>query len=766
MKQKFKVKNFDSFVLSNQINEGLTDSTQSICNQVFINSGLITYEDGTSVEPRDIVKAVDDAIAYLADEFSRTIDFANRLNIIYLRSSKKIKTMAVDEHMNLYMNAGFIFHVLQMKTEYIAAVIMHEVFHVLYDHIQRGKNWVAAQGLSMSNALHRDNNLAADVEVNQTLVRLGIIDANALTNVIHGIYLKNKYGGNSVTPMEDILGNEEYMKLLREMCPPEVDPSKSGTNIIKTTKEWDKGFKDAWNKLSELIKKYGYKKVWQKLQENDIINGVGELNTSKDINDIMGMNFIQIKSFDEYITEKFSLDDMENGQTYNDGFTRGLMKVIGKLANAMNGGGGGGKSKGGDKYDSDMDLDELDDLDIPEMSNDEEFGNDNDDDDDDANDPDKGGDGSKQSNKSSKSKGSGSGKGKSDDKITDDDLNKLAKDLKNKMNKHGSSSNGSNGNDESIGGTGSYVDSNKITDSVLKDSGYDQEAINRINKIRETNKIRNTETAIKKAKDDLRRNLTSSEAKIINGYLDAIEVSSEKYKNVWKEIMKDFLHNKTRRAGTKIDDDSINWKRKSRIALGIVGPQYLKVDQDPQDVNVYVDVSQSMKLDLLEVICKSLVIFSKQYKYSGINICPWATTSNGIHRVDDFDKRNEELVTDEILKIVSKSTAQCGGGTESSAVLSAMVDVVVNTLANPKKKKKDDVHVVITDGYFDYYGIEKTLRDAVKSGTDRDDVANKTPENTFWMIYDADDGLKEKWTKEITEGKVIFITSDVVIKNK
>ena len=118
------------------------------------------------------------------------------------------------------------------------------------------------------------------------------------------------------------------------------------------------------------------------------------------------------------------------------------------------------------------------------------------------------------------------------------------------------------------------------------------------------------------------------------------------------------------------------------------------------------------------------------------------------------------------MKVVSKGINQCGGGTLSSAVLSAMVDIVVNTLADSRKKRKDDVHVVITDGEFDYQGIENTLRNAVAQETGRDDVADKTPEHTFWMIYDANEQLKNEWRNEIKTGTLIFIDSETVKNNK
>ena len=148
-----------------------------------------------------------------------------------------------------------------------------------------------------------------------------------------------------------------------------------------------------------------------------------------------------------------------------------------------------------------------------------------------------------------------------------------------------------------------------------------------------------------------------------------------------------------------------------------------------------------------------------------MNICPWASTNNGIHPVDEFSHRSEDEVTKEILQIVSKGISQCGGGTDGNAAIAAMVDVVVNTLNDSKKKRKDDVHVVITDGEFDNHGIEKRIEGAVFRVTDNDRAAETAPEHTFWMIYDASEKLRNDWKNEIKRGELIFINSDTVKAN-
>ena len=94
-----------------------------------------------------------------------------------------------------------------------------------------------------------------------------------------------------------------------------------------------------------------------------------------------------------------------------------------------------------------------------------------------------------------------------------------------------------------------------------------------------------------------------------------------------------------------------------------------------------------------------------------------------------------------------------------------MQDVVVQTLNDPNKKRKDDIHVVITDGQFDYQNVENRMKRAIMRVIDRHDVAEKAPKHTFWMIYDMEEGYREGLKNEIKEGQLIFINSEVVKNN-
>lgn len=755
------IKKFDEY---HSINEDLIHGEQNACNRAFLNGGLIEFKDGSSVTPREIVNAVNDALSYLNSEYSRTFKFAKEtLNIIYLAHSNKYKTMAVDKYMNLYLNAGFVYSTLKMDKILIAAVIMHEVFHALFNHIERGTNWLSSKGKSKNAQTWHDTNLAADVEVNRMLVKVGLIEAERLVNEIRGLYLETKSGNRDVVPMEVILNDEDYMNKLRSMCPPPADPEQGQEEVIETTEEWDKGYKDAVTKISELINKYGYEKVWEMLKDEGIINGVGEILNKDYIDNVKSMEFLQVKSYEDFINESTSGN---KGQTYEEGFATAFGSIIDALNDAINGhdddddddDDNDGKQPDGPKFKTK--LKDLPQINLPLHKRKEKSGGSNglppvvqntnkeDSQTDDNKD-----------NSDNNSNGSGN-----DTKKT---VTKQNIEFDNSNDSRGSSNSNENEDDNtSIGGMGSFQEEG-LTDDELRDSGYSDDDIKNINDIRNINKGKNTKAKFDKIIDAIKREERHTS---IGKMLDAIEVESEKYRNVWRKIMDQFLSKRTRRAGQDTPTGSNDWMNKRHIARGEYAIHRRREAQDPQDVNIYVDVSGSMDWELLKIICKSLVIYTQEYEYSGINVCPWASHSNGVHPVTDFYDKDEKEVSSEIIDIIKDGENSCGGGTESSAVLRAMIEAVKETLANEDKEQKDDVHVVITDGYFDYEGIEDNMMSAIRQYTNRNDVAELAPKHTFWMIYESNNWSmpsedKNKWRNEIKKGTLIFINSDVVKNN-
>jgi predicted metal-dependent peptidase len=862
------------------IYEGLGDAGQKQINRAFLNMGKIPLSNGKFIVPLEIVKVVSDAISWISSEFRTYYTFARDANIIYVINDPSCKTMAVDQYMNMYMDVLFIYSRLQMNPELVAAVIMHEIFHVVYNHIERGKNWLSAHGKPMTE--FRDTNLAGDIEVNMTLTNKGIISPEDLVGKIHGLYLSKKHDVTNM-PMETILENEKLMEKLRAM----VDGPKDNRARVDTSSDWDDGYKQGWDAVANILDKFGPEETIKKLKEAGIIDEQGNLLKSVTQDDFNNLKFLTVLSYDGFLCEN---EKQSKYQSFDDGWLAGVGKAITLINQSISDdevgmpggeqGEEGGQQQEEDVPNSKLKPDDLKKLNLPKKEKKPQEGGkpqlpdnlptnvDNDDDDytgdmrtpprnqngdnnqngegngDDSQEG-EGGNGQGQGKKSNKQGESGesgegsegeksgdgqgsengqegsdmdgesgegvegekTGSGQGSDKGQegsdkggqsngdesnggqggqsngdsqgaghggsrsgdgDGDVNKLANDLKNKQNKksleHGSPNDsyadqpkGSGEDKNSVGDTGSFINDpdSAFAKKVLKNSGYSDEDINNI--IEDTidkNKRLNTPEAIKDKRQKLYSKLSPSDP--VKKLLKNIEVSEEKYQNIWKKIMKKFLGKNCRRAGNDVISKSFDWKDKKAIALGRFAPNFHKEAQEPQMINIYVDVSGSVNTELLEVIAKSLCIFCKQFNYSGINIIPWASTSNGIHQVESISKNGEEKTCQEILGYISEGVSECGGGTD---LIRAFLPQIVSISLDKKRQKRDDKHIIITDGQTG--GEEKRIEELISNK-----CGSIVCKNCFYMIYDAPSMVRESWDEAIEKGTVIYVDSNIVIGNK
>ena len=222
-----------------------------------------------------------------------------------------------------------------------------------------------------------------------------------------------------------------------------------------------------------------------------------------------------------------------------------------------------------------------------------------------------------------------------------------------------------------------------------------------------------------------------------------------------KNILGEFLAKRTIRAGKDTTTGRNDWLSKRHIEMGDRKNQ----SKNSQDINVYVDVSGNVNKAFLEIIAKSLVGYMKRYEYTGINICPWASTNNGVNKIETSEKKVENEIVKEILSVISTGEEQCGEGIEVSAIIDGIIEASLDD--KRKKIKKDDVHIVITDGYFDHYNIESNIIKAFKGR----DVSNIVPKNILWMLYDTDERDRKEWENEIKKGTLLFINSREVVKD-
>ncbi|MDE5553452.1 MAG: hypothetical protein K2I67_02785, partial [Malacoplasma sp.] len=684
-----------------------------------------------------------------------------------------------------------------------------------------------SQGLPFNKQNWKDTNLASDIEVNTTLVNKHVISAESLVKDIKGLYLSKKNGDRTNLPMESILEDEKLMNKLREM----VNGKKDTRPHVQTSTEWDDGYKEGWDKIADLLDKYGAEELFKKLQDAGIINKKGQLiNDDKD--EILNLNFINIKSPAQFIFEsKEKENENENMfKSFDDGFKTGIAKAITMIAQSL-GVGGDSDGQGGQGGmqpqnnnpvpNSKLKPEDLKKLNLPkkEDNNDGKGGgmSDNLPTNTSNDDPqakgqvspqtdkkDGGQNNNQEGNESGNSNGEGNGessdgkdsgddnqKGESgqggDGENTDDgnqsssssgkggnskesgsgDINKLADDLKNKSNK---SSNGGGdagyankpigkGGDEQqgIGDTGSFINDpdSSFAKDVLKNSGYSEEDIKNI--LRDTiekNKRLNSPEGIQEKRNKLRSKLSGSDP--VKKYLDEIEVSEAKYKNIWKKILKQFLGVSNRHAGKDKRSSNFDWKNKRSIAMGRLSPNFHKEKNEPQNINLYIDVSGSVNVELLEVIAKSLCILCEQYEYSGINIIPWASTSNGVHKVESIKNTSKEQVAKEILGYISQGVDECGGGTD---LIGAFLPELIDISNNKDRRNKDDKNIIITDG--ETGGDEKRIEQLISK-----ESSPLVAKNCFWMIYDSSEYVKKSWEESISKGTLIFINSQTVIGNK
>lgn len=609
--------NIMSFDYYKVINEDLSGKSQRKSDEIFISKGKITLLSGETIEAKDIVNVVKEAINEIKMEWTSLYNFAKSATIFYTYNNPSCKTMYVTDTLEIHVSANFVHDNLKMDKELVMAILMHEIFHVVYDHIKRGQNWLSSYGKPLNAQTACDNNLAADIEVNATLVNKGIISYERLHNEARALFLKKKTDDLStnyvnVVSMENILEDEEAMNKLRNM----VD----------------------------------YPWPEDKKQNN------------------------------------------QNDNTNQNGGDNGNQQ--------------GNRGEGGNEGNS------------SQNSN----GNDN------------------SSNENQPNKSSNGSKN------VDGEKRELSGDRPNNI-------------------IGEFGDSNskKSKDIFRNDNTYTDEEKKELEDIRKETSIRNSKSEIEKRKRDFVKSLSKNDA--VRKIIENAALDSKKYEDLWKKILEKFLDNR-HRPGFKNNSNTYDWKNKHRLANKSYGINIPKESEsDPQDINVYVDVSGSMDGELISIICESLIIFCNKFKYTAINIIPWASYSGSIYKIDTVDKKGKDTITKKIIGVLENSWSECGGGTDAKATVDSIVKVCVESLMDVKKKSKDDVHIIITDGMISgLKTIENDIFNEVKESTKNKDIAKKALQNSIWMIYDASDLTKKEIDESIQVGKKIYISSNLVKK--
>ena len=758
------------------IEESLLDSGQSYINKAFLAGPPILMSDGKLVERSEILKSIHNALKWISDQFITFYEFVEDFTIIYVLDNPKCPTMYVDNKMQLVINARFVYENLKNDQKYIRAVLMHEMLHVFLDHIDRGINYNTAHGLdSYNKSVQHDNNLAADAEVNKMLTSLGLLKKEELVNEIKGVFLNNGTVVDGVAvesdilSMESILDNKKLIDYLRSKFPcGEVDQGPTGGNnddkntVIHTTEEWDQGRIDAWNKCAELIKKYGKKGFIEELQKEGILDGLGsviDLNKDK----IMSMQFINIKSYTDFINESSIGSSQFGGEgeytTYEDGFNKTVMDILSKVMKSLeprrsnddDNNGPVPPPPPGPKIDIESGVKQEDllpiDIDI-----------DDDDDGDGGKSPD-----NNYRNKSKKNKKNNNkdkkdstvNPGNNDDDFDPDDFDPNNSAIMNDAKKKNSSDKSKSGQRKgklvdkiSVGHTGGMLLSdNEIMDDILKDSGYTEEQVEKIKKITEKNSIINTKEVVNKKRADVANKLKSGDPIRIE-FERALEAANE-YKDLWNKVLKKFMNKNTDYAGVDIPGENIKWGEKRRLSIGQISPEVLKTSKEPQFINMYPDVSGSMNIKLLRELSEALYTYMVQFKYSGVNLAPWASNSGNFANIESIHKRSKSAVVDDIVGRIEHARDTLGGGTDLAG---ACVPQIVT--ANSENKK--NVHITLTDGEVgegDLNGLESYIIQETDNP--------KINKRCIWLIYSNDQGIRKMWEKNIKQGTLVFINPDL-----
>ena len=654
MNKLHNLMSFYDYKESLRLNESLFGGISAKIAKKFKEKGTIKLMSGKTIDCAEVVKVVMEALREIQGEWSNFYKFAKDGTLIFTYNNPQCPTMYVDDKMQIVVSANFVAEHLKMNPKFVQAILMHEILHVVLNHLEREEIWLSENGLTRNAKNHMDCNIAADVEVNTTLVNCDIITRDELVNDIHGMFLDKKRDNASiykVVPMEEILADKDAMSKLRH----------------------------------------------DNEQNQDNQNGQGE-----------GQG------------EGQSGDGQGQGQGQSQGEGQGQ----GQSGNGQ----GQGQEQSGDGQGQNDDYDKDEDWDENNKNGGRgQSGQDGQDG------QGKGGNSSKSNSQNSAGHGGKPGSGSGD-------ISGISKvgDVKT---------------------TGEFGHSSKVKDILKADKSYSRDEINEITKAIEESSREYTGERMKEKKKELVKHCSNGNLR--KALIDSMN-QGDQFKKIWKEIMKKFLKFGHRSGDEGEPSDNYDWKNRSKLANGFYGINQLDQEKsDPQDVNIYVDVSGSMDSELIAIICKSIVIFSKEFKYSGINIVPWSSYAGDVTKIEPNEFRNIEKTVDKIIEAVEHGRHTTGGGTDMDALVNSMIKIV----DQPKKKRKDDMHIIITDG--EIWGNRIYESGIVSAFTKKfgAQIAKSEAKRTCWMIYD-NPRLKEKLEEDVKLGTSIFLNSDIVKKQE
>ena len=182
---------------------------------------VIELEDGSTIDMGELQKQQRLAKAALSNQLPHVGILAEKLRFIY---TFKVPTQATDGY-NVFVNPEFTNN---LSLEGKIFVMAHELMHCILNHVRRG----ISKGVTMPKG-----NIAADYEVNQTLVNMGLSNENFVKNTIHG-YIDKKW---SKIGFEEIYDKMEDSDWKSNQQPQTGDPGNNQNNSNQNTTPGQQG---------------------------------------------------------------------------------------------------------------------------------------------------------------------------------------------------------------------------------------------------------------------------------------------------------------------------------------------------------------------------------------------------------------------------------------------------------------------------------------------------------------------------------------------
>lgn len=220
------------------------------------NADYVITKSGKLIDMKRAKAILGDAM----DQLVTTIDpmLSTYFNAMRVNYTFKIDTFAVDGKI-LYINPAFLINAFEMPAPFgdvkmIAYVLLHECFHLLFDHCD-DKEGIRISGLSKYDA--DLVNMAMDYQINWVIEHstFDLDDDGALDYMFAG-YTKQLDG--CIDDRFKLMDWPEIYKILKQ----EGTKVKSGINIKqsknppkKMSKEWYDGFMKGLNKKLDELKK-------------------------------------------------------------------------------------------------------------------------------------------------------------------------------------------------------------------------------------------------------------------------------------------------------------------------------------------------------------------------------------------------------------------------------------------------------------------------------------------------------------------------------